>query len=434
MIDSILLKQVSFLEGLIEKTGDILIQSGKIVAIAPSLPEKAELIIHEKGLHVLPGVIDPHVHFRDPGFPNKETLSTGSKAAAAGGVTSFFDMPNTHPSTTSLALLDEKKTLASKQSLVNYNFFMGATTDNLQELKKAENIPGIKIYAGSSTGSLLVNDPSYLELIFKEVPHLIAVHSESEDIMNEQKKKYEYPTIMHHEHIRSALAAKVSTTAIIALAKKYRHRTHICHLSTAEEVSLLKGLAPLITTEVTPQHLFKSSPDCYLQYGNFAKMNPPIRSSDHQKALIKGLKDGIIGCIATDHAPHTKEEKNQEFSKAPSGIPGVETSLPLLLNWAAEKQCHLADVIHWMCHQPARYFGIQNKGFLAVGYDADLVLVDLKKKKKVKPQSKCGWSIFEGETLQGWPIMTLVNGQMVFREDDFFDSVKGQEIILSSFV
>jgi len=428
MIESILFKQVSLFEN--NQIVDILVKHGKIIAIEPYLKEHAELIINEKGLHIMPGAIDVHVHFRDPGLTHKEDFYTGSKAAAAGGITSFFDMPNTKPSTTTLSLLEEKRQLAAKKSLVNYNFFMGATPENIDDLKKAQNIAGVKIYVGSSTGDLLVSEQDPLERIFKEIPHLIAVHSEAEHVIRRQKEKYQHrQEVADHPDIRSVEAAVESTKRVILLAKKYKHRTHICHLSTEEEVALLQGLSPLITTEVTPQHLFKFSPDCYLQYGSFAQMNPPIREQRHAKGLMKGLKEGVIGCIATDHAPHTKEEKKLPFGQAPSGIPGVETSLPLLLNLAAQHQCQRSDILKWMCHNPARYFNIQDKGFLKVGYDADLVLVDLKKNKKVGAgHSKCGWSLFEEDYLTGWPIMTFVNGQLVFREGEFFETIKGKEV------
>ena len=434
MIESILFKQVILLSHSGLKRGDLLIENGLIKAIEPSLPEHAELIIRDKGLALMPGVIDPHVHFRDPGLTHKEDLESGSRAAASGGVTSYFDMPNTLPTTCTLEALASKKAKAAEKSLVNYNFFMGASPSNLDELMKAENIPGIKIYVGSSTGNLLVDQEDVLDLIFAKTPHLIAVHSESERLIQEGKERYiESRNPEDHMRIRSAEAALESTKRVLHLAKKYQHRTHICHISTADELDLLRAekLFPLISCEVTPQHFLLHGPEIYQKLGTLAQMNPPIREKRHAEALWQGLLDGCISNIATDHAPHTLDEKALPFGKAPSGLPGIETSLPLMLNRFNQELCTLPQLVQWMCKAPASLFSIANKGELKVGYDADLVLVDLNASKTIKREnviSKCGWSAFEGWTLKGWPVMTLVNGQPVFREGDFFESIKGKEI------
>ncbi|RAP28311.1 dihydroorotase [Candidatus Marinamargulisbacteria bacterium SCGC AG-343-D04] len=436
MIESLLIKNVNIAFPDKTVSGDVFVKDGRIEKIAPSLSENAEVVIREEGLTLLPGSIDPHVHFRDPGATHKEDLSSGSRAAASGGVTSFFDMPNTSPSTTSLETLEEKKDSASRKSLINYNFFMGATTDNLDHCLRAKNVPGIKIYVGSSTGNLLVDETELLTQFFKQSPHLIAIHSEDETLICENKERYKESTNVHdHNRIRSVEGAIKCTQRCVALALKHHARLHICHLTTEEELNFLKetNRTDLITTEVTPQHLWAFAPEVYEKWGTFAQINPPIREKRHQQALLKGLLEGHIHCIGSDHAPHTKEEKQQSFGKAPSGMPGVETSLPLMLNAVNQGTFSLQQVISWCSEGPANLFNIHNKGMIKEGFDADLVLVDLKKKKTFEKSqiiSKCGWSLFEGQSLTGWPIATFVNGQCVYREGDFFEEIKGKEIQL----
>ena len=434
MIESILFKQVELVLPQGIKTGDLLVKDGKIAAFDWNLPSHAESIISGKGLTLLPGVIDPHVHFRDPGFPHKETFETGSKAAASGGVTSFLDMPNTNPATISRDALEKKKHLASQASLINYNFFIGATTDNLEELIQARNIPGIKVFMGSSTGNLLLDKLADLERLFKATPHLIAVHAEDEEMVQENKRRFEgSQDVMDHIRIRTPEAAIKATRLAVSLSNTFKKRLHICHLTTQEEAEFLSTAKTnsLVTTEVCVQHLLLAAPEVYERLGTYAQINPPIRELRHQVALWKALKSGIIDCIATDHAPHTIEEKNEPFGKAHSGMPGVETSLPLMLNQLNQKNCTLEQVVHWMSTAPAQIYGMKNKGKLQVGFDADLVLVDLKAKKTVQNgqlHSKVNWSAFHGQTLQGWPIMTVVNGNPVYREGDFFTEIKGKEI------
>lgn len=434
MIDSILIKNVEIVTGAEIRTGDVFIENGKIKAIEPFLQRPAALIIQESGLTLMPGVIDTHVHFRDPGLTAKEDLESGSRAAASGGVTSFFDMPNTIPAATTRQAIADKKALAAQKSLINYNFFIGATPENLDELLKTENVPGIKVFMGSSTGSLLVNKAEDLDRLFAHTNKLIAVHAEDEDLIAAQKKKYEGTTDpSDHQRIRNPEAAIKATRQAVALAEKYRKRLHICHLTTEEETLYLADHKQegLITCEATPQHLLLSSPGVYDAWGTLAKINPPIRSSRHRDALWRALQLGIIDFIATDHAPHTLEEKLQPYSKAHSGMPIVELSLPLMLTQYTQKRCRLTDIVRWMCEKPADIFGIRGKGHLDVGYDADLVLVDLKAKKKIinnDLHTRAKWSVFADSTLQGWPVMSFVNGQMVFREGDFFDEIKGKEL------
>ncbi len=435
MIDSILLRSIDILTPQGLRTGDLLIRNGKIAQLAPSISDAAELIIHEKGLTVLPGVIDPHVHFREPGNDPKETLESGSKAAAAGGVTSYLDMPNNKPPTITAAQIAAKKQRASKTSKVNYNFFIGATRDNLDELNTTPNIPGIKIFVGSSTGDLLVDDPKDLERLFANGTRLIAVHSEDEATVLANKERYKNSTNpADHEKIRSPEAALKSTKFLVGLALKHRRRLHILHLTTEEEVLFLNTIPknPYVTSEVCVQHLLIHGPGLYEKWGAFAQINPPLRENPrHAAALWQALKDGTIQCIATDHAPHTIEEKRQPFGKAPSGMPGVETALPLMLTQAHQKNCTLEQVARWMSQAPAELYKMQTKGQLKEGWDADLVIVDLNKTKTLTNKTQhtqCAWTLFENWKVTGIPLITIVNGQIAYREGDFPPSPPGKEI------
>ena len=432
-MDPTLFKGVTLIlpEGIRE--GDLLVKDGKIADIGPSLPEHAAHIIRDKGLTLMPGVIDPHVHFRDPGAPHKETLASGSKAAASGGVTSFLDMPNTTPLATTRDTIAQKKAIAADTSLVNYGFFIGATPDNLEELQKVEQVPGIKIFMGSSTGSLLVDQPEDLERIFKSTPHLVAVHAEDEAMVLANKAKLEGSTdVWDHTRIRTPEAALKATKLAVALAEKYNKRLHICHLTTQEEAEFLATHKPAcVTTEVSPQHLLLAGRAMYERLGTLAQINPPLREERHAEALWKALKAGTIDCIATDHAPHTLEEKARPFGKAPSGMPGVETALPLLLTLMNQGKCSIQDVVRWMCETPAKLYNIPRKGALKTGYDADLVLVDLNAQKTLKNENqitKVKWTAFDGWPVKGLPIATYVNGNPVFREGDFFLEIKGQAL------
>lgn len=430
----ILIKQATIVSSFEQKVGDVLIEDSKIVRVDPVINEGSDQVIDAKGLHLLPGVLDPQVHFRDPGATWKEDLETGSRAAAAGGVTSFFEMPNTKPSTTTRQAMADKKSLAAQKSLVNYNFFIGATPHNLEEINAVENVCGIKIFMGASTGDLLVHRFEDLERIFAHGRRLIAVHSEDEETIRANKLKYkDSKDVMDHMHIRSVEAAVKSTQVALALSRQYQRRLHILHLSTADEIPLIteaKKHAP-VTVEVCPQHFLLHAPDVYKRLGTYAQMNPPLRDLSHASALWKALVAGDIDMIATDHAPHTHEEKQQPFGEAPSGMPGVETSLPLMLNQVSKGLCSLQDVVRWMCEHPVLMYGVCNKGFVKPGYDADIVLVDMQKEKIIRNgqlQCKVNWSPYDGWNVQGWPVMTFVNGHVVFREGDFFEDIKGKEI------
>lgn len=437
MIESLLIRDVELVcpEGILQ--GDLLVRDGKIVRIADKINASAELEIRETGLTLLPGVIDPHVHFRDPGAEHKEDLISGPRAAASGGVTSFFDMPNTKPAATTAELIAQKKQLASEKSIINYNFFIGATNDNLDECLAVENVPGIKIFVGSSTGNMLVNDSAILDQFFRSGNRLIAVHSEDEATIRANQKRFAASRdVSDHMRIRSDEAAIKCTKMLVELAAKYNRRLHICHLTTKQEAEFLAKKKPAcVTTEVTPQHLLLAAPEVYEQFGTFAQINPPIRTADHRDALFKALKNGVIDFVATDHAPHTIDEKAVPFGDAPSGMPGVEHSLALMLTLVAQGRCSLEDVVRWLSVRPAEAYRIGNKGQLKVGFDGDLVLVDRKKTWAIsndKVVSKAGWTCFDGYSVTGLPLATFVNGQMVFREGDFFTSVKGCEVQINN--
>ncbi|NDC83381.1 dihydroorotase [bacterium] len=437
-MDSLLFKDIEIVTPDKVITGDVLIKNGKIVDIGWDIPPHAEMIVHEPGLTLMPGVIDPHVHLRDPGADWKEDFESGSKAGASGGVTSFFDMPNTTPATTTQEIMAQKKLIASKKSIINYNFYIGATTENIDELNQCPNIPGIKVFMGSSTGSLLVDKKEDLTRIFSNGKRLIAVHAEDEAMVQANKKKYESSTDPNdHMLIRDDAAALKATQLAVSLAKRFNRRLHILHLTTLDEALFLEKEVNtgLITTEVSPQHLLLWGPEIYNRLGTLAQINPPIRTKRHADGLWRALKNGVIQCIATDHAPHTLDEKLQAFGKAPSGMPGIETSLPLLLTLVNQNRCTIKDVCRWTSEAPAQLFGIRGKGRIETGFDADLVLVDLKARRIIKNNttvSRCGWSAFEGHKIQGLPIATFVNGQMVFREGDFFTDIKGKEIQISA--
>jgi len=424
------------LPGNIQKT-DVSVINGVINAIGSEIPDIGE-IIDAEGLFLIPGIIDPQVHFREPGADHKEDLHSGSCAAAAGGVTSFLDMPNNNPPVTTIKRISEKKQLAAEKSVVNYGFFIGATPDNLEELNAVENVCGIKIFMGASTGDLLVDDPEILEKIFANGNKLIAVHAEDESILQENRILMKgIDDVRIHSSIRDESAALSATKLAARLSLKYKRRLHILHLTTEEECDFLRTLTRghHISTEVCPQHLVLTTPECYEHLGTKAQMNPPIRSKRHTIALWQALKDGIINCIATDHAPHTLAEKEQPYGKAPSGMPGVETSLALMLDRVNKDFCTLMEVVYWMSESPAKLYKMRGKGRIEVGHDADMVLIDMSLKKKVKNgelHTRVNWSPFDGMVLQGWPVRTIVNGQSVFLNGEINKSVRGKEICFAS--
>ncbi len=415
---------------------DILISNGKVSKIGSLSNAKVDYTIDASNKYVVPGIIDPQVHFRDPGLTHKEDLNTGSMSAAAGGITTFFEMPNTSPSTTTIEKLNEKYQTASQKSLVNYSFFLGATPDNIDEIKKLEGNCGIKIFMGSSTGDLLVDNDVALEEIFKLSNRVIAIHGEDEKILKQSSSLIHGENFSNHTKARPVKAAVEATTKAISLALKYKKRLHVLHLSTAEEVEIIREhkSTGLITCETTPQHLLMHAPDIYDKIGAFAQMNPPIRGKRHQDELWKGLLDGTVDCIATDHAPHTLNEKSLPYGKAPSGMPGVQTSLTLMLNQVSEGKISLKNVIKWMSENPANIYKVKNKGAIKIGYDADITIIDMNKEKIIQNSdmhSKCGWTAFNGEKTKGWPITTIVNGNIVYENENLNLDIRGEKVLFN---
>ncbi len=412
---------------------DVLTSDRTIIAVAPEISTATSTtIIDADGLTLLPGVIDPQVHFREPGLEHKEDLFTASCACAKGGVTSFLEMPNTRPLTVTQQALDDKLQRASQKCLVNYGFFIGATAEDLPDLLTANPTPGIKIFMGSMHGPLLVDQDTALEAIFATGDRLIAVHAEDQARIYQRRKEFANihdPAV--HSQIQDNQAALLATQLALKLSKKYQRRLHILHLSTAEEADLLRQDKPSwVTAEVTPQHLLLNT-SAYEKIGTRAQMNPPLRSPHDNEVLWQALRDGVIDFIATDHAPHTLEEKAQEYPNSPSGMPGVETSLPLMLTAAMQQRCTIASVVNWMSTAVAKAYGILNKGAIAPGYDADLVLVDLNTYRPVQREellTKCRWSPFEGWNLTGWPVVTIVGGQIVYNKGQLYTEVRGQAL------
>lgn len=423
----------------------LVISNERIVDVFTDIPSNLDLndyiIIDAEGKYLFPGIIDDQVHFREPGLTHKGEIYTEAKAAVAGGVTSFMEMPNTNPQTTTIEELRKKFKIASDKSLANYSFYLGATNDNIEELLKIDNnnVCGIKVFMGSSTGNMLVDNEETLNNIFSKCKSLIAVHCEDENTIQknilEYKQKYgENVAINKHPEIRSSEACYKSSSLAVKLAKKYNSRIHILHLSTEEELSLLSQSTDLenkrITAEVCAHHLWFNDSD-YDKYGTKIKWNPAIKKESDRIALIKALKNNLIDVVATDHAPHTIEEKQNSYFKAPSGGPLVQHSLNAMIELNKKGEISLEQVVEKMCHNPARIFGVKNRGFIRKGYFADLVLVDLNSSYTVDNNNilyKCKWSPFEGTTFNSVVNHTFVNGKLVYNNGVFDESVMGMAL------
>lgn len=408
----------------------VVTEGSRIADIDPAPQLAVDETIDASGLHLLPGVIDDQVHFREPGLTHKEDLATASRACAKGGVTTFLEMPNTSPPAVTQARLEEKLALAAQKSLVNYGFYIGATADNVAELKRAQRTPGIKIFIGSSTGDLLVDEQAALERIFAETTLPITAHCEDETTVRANAARLAGTSdVADHSRIRDHAAALIATRRAIDLAFRHKHRFHVLHVSTAAEAELTADHRGLITGEACPHHLLFNVHD-YARLGTLLQMNPSLKTREDSAALWRALIDGRLQVIATDHAPHTLEEKRQPYPKSPSGVPAVENSLALVLNEVHHGRCTLQQVVHWMCDAPARVWDIVRKGRISVGYDADLVLVDLERSEVIRNEqqlTKSGWSPWHGETLVGWPVRTWVMGHEVFHDGRFNADRFGQE-------
>ncbi|MBM3436035.1 MAG: dihydroorotase [Bacteroidetes bacterium] len=429
--------------------GSVLVRNGLIEKIYmydledrfPGLPDNVR-VIKARGKYLLPGVIDDQVHFREPGLTDKGDIYTESKAAVAGGVTSYMDMPNTVPNTLTQELLEAKYRLAEEKSLANFSFYMGASNDNIAEILRTDpsKVCGIKVFMGSSTGNMLVDNIDSLNEIFAKSKLLVAVHCEDEETIRNntrifQDKYYEHVPMEAHPLIRSDKACYKSTLLAVGLAKIYHTRLHVLHLSTAMEMSLFDNKLPLqrkrITAEVCVHHLWFNSND-YIEKGTLIKWNPAIKTRPDQQALFQAMLDNRIDVVATDHAPHTLEEKNNLYFRAPSGGPLVQHSLPAMLDFYKTDRMTIEKVVEKMCHAPAICFQVEKRGFIREGYWADLVLVDPEGQTPVEKSNllyKCGWSPFEGHTFKTKVTHTFVNGNLVYNEGKFDERVKGQRLL-----
>jgi dihydroorotase len=401
---------------------DVGVVDGKIVAVGALANAKAAEIFDAKGLHVLPGVIDTQVHFREPGNEHKEDLETGSRAAVLGGVTGVFEMPNTAPPTTTRAAIEDKLARAKNRMHCDYAFYAGATPQNVGALAELERIPGVcgvKAFLGSSTGSLLLNHPDDILAALKGGTRRMAVHSEDEDRLEARKNLRVTGDVRSHPVWRDEEAARASTERVIRLAQQAGRRLHVLHVTTAEELPLLAAARDLVTVETTPQHLTLAAPECYERLGAYAQMNPPIRDARHREALWAAVSEGLIDVIGSDHAPHTREEKDKVYPDTPSGMPGVQTLATILLDHVSAGRLTLERFVDLTSAGAARIFGIAAKGRIARGFDADFTIVDLKKKRKIENSwiaSRCGWTPFDGMTTTGWPVATIIRGKTVMRD------------------
>lgn len=415
------------------RRGSVLVEDGRIVDIDCGPTVTADIIVDCSGRYLMPGVVDDQVHFREPGLTHKEDLSAASHACAIGGVTSFLEMPNTKPPAITRQGVRDKDALGAEKSLVNYGFYIGATPDNVNELRAAgDDVPGIKIFIGSSTGNLLVDEQAALEKIFAETTLPICAHCEDETTVRANAERFEGSSdITNHSRIRDERAAMIATKRAVDLANRHKHRFHVLHVSTAAELQFLVDPAPYVTAEVCLHHL-EFNVDDYPRLGSRIQMNPSIKTKADNEGLWQALLDGTIQVIATDHAPHTLEEKAQPYPQSPSGLPAVENSLALMLDRVTKDQCTLPQVAGWMSDAPARVWDIIGKGRIAVGYDADLVLVDLERQKTIRDeeqQTKSRWSPWHGETLTGWPVATFIAGVPVWTlETGFEEQHRGSKL------
>ncbi len=413
---------------------DIGIKGSKISTIGNLSGGLSKKILDISNLHVLPGCIDTQVHFREPGFTHKENIKSGSKGAVLGGITGFFEMPNTNPPTINETQFKNKVSSAKKNSYCNFGFYIGASKENAKDLKvleKLQGCAGVKIFMGSSTGSLLVEDDENLAKIFSSCFKNIAIHSEDEYRLIARKKIINKAnvTVNDHEIWRDSISAINSTKRLIKISKKLGRKIHILHISTADEIQLIKKNKKLITAEVTPQHLFFNSPDCYNKLGTLAQMNPPIRSKKHQSGLWKGIQDKVIDIIGSDHAPHTLSEKKKKYPSSPSGMVGIQTLVPVMLNFVNQSKLSIFDFVRLTSENPCKIFNIINKGKIINNYDADFTIVDLKKTKIIENKwiaSKSGWTPYDGLKFQGWPEYTIIGGEIIMHEGEILKKINAK--------
>ena len=383
---------------------------------------------------VLPGIIDTQVHFREPGSTDAEDLESGSRAAVLGGVTSLFEMPNTNPPTANLIEFEKKLQAAKNRMHSNYAFYFGATpnnTDQLAKLKNVEGCCGVKLFAGSSTGNLLVDKESDIEKVISSSDRIVSIHSEDEDIIKLRKKFIKKGDVHSHPEWRNVECAMSSTRRVVKIAERYNKKIHVLHVTTKEEVDFLAMHKKNVTFETTPQHLTLYAPDCYDKLGTYAQMNPPLRSKEHYDRLWVAIKNNIVDVLGSDHAPHLKINKDKVYPETPSGMPGVQTIFPVMIDHVNSGKLTLTQLINLMCENPCRIFGIKNKGFIKEGFDADLTIVDMKKEVIIKNEmivSKCGWTPFHNYKVKGFPVGTIVNGILVMSNGKILIESKGKPL------
>jgi dihydroorotase len=413
---------------------DVAVSHGKIAAIGSFGPSQAAEVFEAAGLHVLPGVIDSQVHFREPGLEWKEDLETGSRCAALGGVTAVFEMPNTDPSTTSPDMMLDKLARAKGRMHVDHAFYAGATHDNtdlLAEMERMAGCCGVKVFMGASTGQLLVEDDEGVERVLNAISRRAAFHSEDEYRLADRRKLARQGDWTSHYEVRDAEAAISSTRRLLRLARKTGKRIHVLHVTTGEEMEMLAEAKDLATCEVTPQHLTLVGPEDYVRLKGYAQMNPPIRDAHHRAALWKAVNQGIPDVLGSDHAPHTKEEKARPYPASPSGMPGVQTLVPIMLTHVADGKMSLERFIELTSAGPQRVFGIAGKGRIAQGYDADFTVVDMKARKTITNEwsaSRCGWTPFDGMETKAWPVATIVRGIMVMCDGGLVAPGRGEPV------
>jgi dihydroorotase len=413
---------------------DVAVKAGRIAGLGEFSSGQAEETIACSGLHILPGVIDSQVHFREPGAEHKEDLETGSRAAIAGGITGVFEMPNTKPLTTSAEALADKIRRATDRMFCDFAFYMGGTRENAKALPELECLPGCagtKVFMGSSTGDLLVDDDAGIDLILSQVRRRAAFHSEDEFRLRARKNEQRPGDAASHPVWRDAEAARLCTERLLKLARKRGKRVHVLHVSTADEMPLLAANKDLATVEVTPHHLTLVAPDAYERLGTKAQMNPPVRDGHHQAAIWRALLEGIVDVLGSDHAPHTLAEKAKPYPESPSGMTGVQTLVPVMLDHVNKGRLTLERFVDLTSHGPGRIFGIAGKGRIATGYDADFTIVDLKQRARITNQwmeSRAGWTPYDGLEVTGWPKGTIIRGRRVMWEGEVLGPAGGRPI------
>ena len=417
-----------------EGVRDIGIRDGRIAAIGQLTSAKAERTLDARHLHILPGVIDSQVHFREPGLEHKEDLESGSRAAVMGGVTAVFEMPNTKPLTTSAATLADKVARAKNRMFCDFAFYVGGTRENIADIAKLERLEGsagIKVFMGSSTGDLLVDDESSLDHIIAALSRRAAFHAEDEPRLNARKHLREPGNPATHPIWRDEEAAFIATTRLVKLAEKYGKRVHVLHISTAAEMEFLSHHKDWATVEVTPHHLTLEAPECYERLGTYVQMNPPVRDAFHRARIWAGLTDGTVDVLGSDHAPHARAEKDHAYPDSHSGMTGVQTLVPIMLDHVNAGRLTLARFVDLTSHGPHRIFGLRGKGRIALGYDADFTIVDLKRTQTItnaQQQSRCGWTPYDGVRVTGWPVGTLVRGQPAMWQGELAPKATGTPV------